>query len=402
MNHLRIWTALAVVTLAFPLAGAIEPSATFAGDGNFGRSVAVAQNLVVVGAYGADRVHIQERGADGTWMETILEGASRSRFGWTVATDGSTLVVGAPEEGHGAAYLYERAALGGWNLAHKLDPCSDTNRVGWSADLDGGLVAVGAAGDYASVGNGLPGGVFLLRRDAAGDWDEEEFLSPEGARRSASFGLAVAVSGDTLLVGSPFEGTRNPGAIYLFQRNLAGEWPMAARLAPGMEHDLVGFSVDLDGDFAIVGARGGGEDVNAGAVHMLERGALGDWAIVQEIRPSTPAFQAGFGHSVALDGFTAVVGSPGDPGIRGTRDAGAVYVLQRGADAAWGEIDRLAVESTYGRLLFGQGVAIAGGNVAVGESGRHTAYLYCVGATLAPPGASPPCAAPPLPTLPLP
>ncbi|HKX45081.1 MAG TPA: hypothetical protein VJP77_00050, partial [Planctomycetota bacterium] len=150
----------------------------------------------------------------------------------------------------------------------------------------------------------------LTAASAAGQCPELDHLVPPDTTNL--FGRALAVDGDTLLVGAPADhGVGNTsGAIYFYER--AGDaWVEADKVhaAPGAADQYFGWSVDVAGDIAVVGAQYAGEGAHNGLAFVFEKIAAG-WT--QRAAWSTDRTQwNGFGQAVATDGTHVVLGEPG-------------------------------------------------------------------------------------------
>jgi len=140
---------------------------------------------------------------------------------------------------------------------------------------------------------------------------EAKLLASDGAE-SDYFGYSVALDGDTAMIGAPTDYSGSPvsGSVFVFARS-AGEWSEQAELLPddGAAGDRFGHSVALDGDSAIVGAiQDDDNGENSGSAYVLIR-AAGVWTEQAKLLASDGADLDRFGASVALDGDTAVVGA---------------------------------------------------------------------------------------------
>jgi hypothetical protein len=185
---------------------------------NFGYSVAVSGDTAVVGAYG-DGDNGSESGSayvfryDGSdWVEeaklTASDGAAGDHFGFSVAVSGGTAVVGAGRDddsgsSSGSAYVF-RYEGSDWVEEAKLT-ASDGAAFDWFGVLvavSGDTAVVGAFGDDDSGSNS--GSAYVFRYDGS-DWVEEAKLTASDAAPSPSFGarfgMSVAVSGDTAVGG---------------------------------------------------------------------------------------------------------------------------------------------------------------------------------------------------------
>jgi len=183
------------------------------------------------------------------------------------------------------------------------------------------------------------------------------------------FGHAVAIDGDTALVGAPWDSddAALAGAVYAFQRTDSG-WVQQAKLTPsdGAANQGFGRPVAIDGDYAIVGALGDDDNgSSAGAAYVLHRTSSG-WSEGPKLTASDGAAQDLFGASVALDGAYALIGAYRDDD-RGT-DAGAAYLFHR-TSSGWTELPKLTASDGVAYAYFGQAVAIDGDYAIVGAHG---------------------------------
>ncbi|MCA9932809.1 MAG: FG-GAP repeat protein [Ardenticatenaceae bacterium] len=220
----------------------------------FGHSVALSGDTVVIGAYqedggagdpvnnsGAAYVFIR---SGGSWSQQTVLRASDAQasdwFGYSVATDGDTAVIGAisegggagnPVSGSGAAYVFVRSG-GSWSEQAILR-ASDAQAwdfFGYSAALDGNTAVIGAyfedggAGDPASDS----GAAYLFTR-SGGSWSEETILRASDGQENDWFGSVVAVHGDTVVIGTyqedggPGDPLPNSGAAYIFVAPLVND-----------------------------------------------------------------------------------------------------------------------------------------------------------------------------------
>lgn len=257
--------------------------------------------------------------------------------------------------------------------------------AGWSVALDGDTAAVGAF--LANVGfAGAAGKVYIFERNEGGaeNWGLLQTLSAADAEPGGSFGYSVSISGDTLVVGAHqkdddilLPGDRvfaDSGRAYVFQRS-GGTWSQIRELEnpTPFGFDNFGFSVSISGDTLAVGAWLAEPAVapltlENGEVSIYQRdlGGPNQWGIVTTITTPTPMGWANFGHDVALDGDTLVVGSPfTDPVFTGTGRAW-VHERNQGGANAWGAVTPL--EADDGELFdrFGDSVAIDGDVIVVG------------------------------------
>ena len=249
------------------------------------------------------------------------------------------------------------------------------DEFGISVAVSGSTAVVGAPLEDAG-GTGA-GAAYIFERDEGGadNWGQVKKLTASDAQAGDLFGVSVAVSGDTAVIGAHFEdaGGNLAGAAYVFQRNEGGadNWGEVTKLTASDAEagDLFGASVAISGDTAVVGAywEDAGADL-AGAAYVFQRdqGGTDNWGEVKKLLASDAGFQDQFGVSVAVNGDTAVVGALTEDA--GGSAAGAAYVFQRdqgGADN-WGEVKKLTASDAQAFDRFGQSVAVSGETAVVG------------------------------------
>lgn len=371
---------LAAALVAMSVATAGQQTRLIAGHGEegdrFGAAVALAGDIALVGAPLADTGDSPGQGAaylfnrnGGTWkLQARLiaeDGKAHDQFGWSVALTDDTALVGAlaadvgGDDSRGAAYVFVRDG-DTWRPQGKLiagDGKAD-NRFGWSVDLSGDTALVGAAladgGDKPGQGAAY---VFTRRGDR---WRQQARLMPSDGGAGDRFGVSVAVSGDTALVGARFavvDDNLEQGAAYVFVRDRDGGWRQQGKLtaSDGVELDGFGVSVALTGDTALVGANGADTGAaDQGAAYVFTRDG-GVWSQRAKLTADDGAAGDAFGVSVALAGDTALVGA-NVAAVSGDAKRGAAYVFTRGVKG-WRQRSKLTVSD--GAELDGLGVSVA-------------------------------------------
>ena len=284
--------------------------------------------------------------------------ADSDLMGAAVSIYGTYAAVGVPayNTNTGAVIIYEKSS-GVWSQVAKLTASdgSSGDLFGSSVALDSATLLVGAPGD-------LTGSAYIFKRES-GSWLQQQKLFPSlGTPASGDqFGGSVALSGNYLIVGAPYwdGGGTDQGGAYIFYDN-GSSWVEDTLLYPSAgtnDNDHFGFSVGIDGIYAIVGAPGWNGD-STGAVFFYEYG--GSWALSQAaITGSTPADQLGY--SVDLNGSKAIIGAVG-------AEEAYVYTLT----TSWGAEQTLSPAATG----FGTSVAISGSYLVVGAPGAEAIYTY--------------------------
>lgn len=236
--------------------------------------------------------------------------------------------------------------------------------------------AVAISGDTAIVGAGGANAAYIFMRDQGGtdNWGEVKKIS--GPVASSGFGSSVDISGDLAIVGAPTYNSLQ-GRAYIFNRNQGGanNWGLMANGTKTGQAvgDFFGNAVSVSGSFAMVGARW--KDNKEGAVYFYERSdhATDDWGI-KEIRKAspTPAADEEFGFSVSIGGNYAVIGS-WDGG-----DRGAAYVHSKDEPYAegWGWVVTLNPATLTNSSSFGYSVSMGIDTAIVGAPGTEEAYVF--------------------------
>jgi hypothetical protein len=327
-------------------------------------------------------------------------------FGRAVAVSGDTVVVGVPEDDDfgincGAAYIFERNQGGAdqWLQVAKLTATTDAgagDRFGDAVGISGDTVVVGAPNDDDEGSESGSAFVFERNRGGRNQWGRVRMLTAEVPSALDRFGSAVAISGDTVVVGAPFGhgGFYDSGLVYVFARNEGGvdSWGRVQSLSIGdpEESAWLGASVAICGDVVVAGApRDDAGASDAGAAYVFERnqGGADSWGQVQKLVPTDPEEEAEFGAAVDASVDTVVVGAAHadaeHPLGYNVHDAGAAYVFERnqgGADQ-WGQVRRLtAPDPEWGDYL-GTAVGISGDTVVAGAHWANQAGgPYDVGA----------------------
>ncbi len=347
---------------------------------------------------------------------TATGGEAGDHFGISVAVDGDTAVVGADRANSrkGSAYIFTRESNGDWTQQVKLDGEETGDQFGWSVAVDGDTVVVGAhAFDGEDASNTTlvnSGAAYVITKpdtdangDGSTDWKDWNSLDADGKdgltakltptdpEAYAFFGGSVALDGNTLAIGSRLydAGDRlGAGAAYVFTKNSGtGVWSQAAKLTASTSLQLayLGYSLAVDGDTVLVGAYGDDTvrgELGSGSAYVFEKPS-GGWTDGNETAKLTASDRQPsgyFGFSVALDGDTAVVGARqhNDPGTGA--GSGAAYVFAR-ESGVWGEKAKLTPSDAAAGDNFGVSVAVEDGTVVVGswqddDNGRNSGSAY--------------------------
>ena len=255
------------------------------------------------------------------------------------------------------------------------------DNFGFSVDVSADTAIVGAT--FEDSGGNNAGAAYIFQRDEGGadNWGEVKKLVASDSQADDGFGVSVAISGDTVLIGANLEDAEasNAGAVYVFERDEGGadNWGEVKKLAasdPEVD-DLFGFDVAIDGDTAVAGAINedtGGNAAGAAYVFQRDEGGVDNWGEVKKLAASDAQAGDQFAYSVAVSGDTTVIGARSEDaaGVM----AGAAYVLQRNEGGAdnWGEVKKLTASDGAAFDNFGSSVDVSADTAVVGA--QHDVY----------------------------
>ena len=352
----------------------------------FGTSVALSGNTALVGSYLDDVGNNFDAGSaymyhwDGSqWVEqaklTASDGAAFDYFGFSVALSGHTALVGALSHdaggtiNAGSAYVYrwdgETWAEQAKLIASDGEP---TDQFGLSVALSGNTALVGANQD--NVGGIINSGSAYVYRWDGETWVEQAKLTASDGQAGDGFGVSAALSGNTALVGAwndDVGDNSDAGSAYVYRWD-GDTWVEQAQLtaSDGEASDFFGESLALRGNTALVGAYlddvGGVTDVGSAYVYRWDGS---QWVEQAKLIASDGAASDWFGVSAALKWNTALVGASGLANISST--AGSAYVF--GWDGSqWVEQAKLAAGDGEVDDMFGISAALSGNTALVGAS----------------------------------
>ncbi len=348
---------------------------------NFGWSTALFNASNPTLAVGADTTNValaSQQGATyvyrrsgATWpLEGTLiasDGLAGDRLGYSVSGAGNTVLTGAFQDDvggsadRGSAYLWTRV-VSTWSQGQKLVAAEGVQDelMGQAVAIDGNTALVGVPHDTVN-GVGWQGSVFVYVKSGA-TWSQQARIVASDGGASDEFGSAVALSGNTALVGAPGDAV-TAGSAYVFVRS-GSVWSQQQKLtvAGAQESDRLGESVAISADTALLGMPGDGAASQGAAFVFVRSGTV--WSQQQKLAASDAAATDNFGAAVGLTGNDAVVGAP-LADISGKIDEGAAYVFVR-SGTTWSQQQKLTAPSGAAGDELGRAVAIFGSDVLVG------------------------------------
>ena len=306
--------------------------------------------------------------------------AEGDEYGWSAVVDGDIIAVGAPyhddvAEDAGAVFIFERAGEQWIETAKLLPPFGEAE--GWFGRwlaLDDGRLVVGAPYEDvapAAGGDGIvDAGVVYIYEQIGGEWLRTATLLPESPTPGASFGWSVAIDGDRLAVAAwaETEGEELAGAVHIY-RQQKGLWQIEARVAPPEPQPVhqFGRDIELEENVLIVGAPGhdNGEVDDVGAVFVYHQYNF-TWNFTGTFVAPDGGEGDALGSQVALSLPWFAAGAYGQD--QDGWDAGAVYVWR--LDDYWSLHSRVVASDWALGDWFGYAPALQGDRLVVGSPHR--------------------------------
>jgi hypothetical protein len=254
---------------------------------------------------------------------------------------------------------------GGWTEEQKLlaSDGGSANVFGSSVSLDGDTALIGANGDDD---NGHWSGSAYVFTRIGTTWTQQQKLLPSDGAAEDQFGCFVSLSGDTALIGAPFDGDNGDfsGSAYVFTRT-GTTWTQQAKLtAPdGGVNDWFGYCVSLVGDTALIGAQGDVNGGDSGSAYVFTRSGT-TWTLQQTLLASDGAAGDCFGYMVSLSGDTALIGADYDDD--NGENSGSAYVFTRTGTTWTQQAKLLALDGAAGDDFSGGGVMLWGDIALIG------------------------------------
>ncbi len=346
---------------------------------SFGRSVAIDGDYVIIGA--SEKAYVFNRTGDNVWDSgyklVASDATSDIDFGYSVNISGNYAVVGASatDDGKGAVYLYERTGTNTWGSETKLSaPDDGAKSFGSAVAIDGDYIIVGAP---AHISASTAGAAYVYQRSSGNNWGSEAKLNGTGTDRFDEFGHAVAISGDYAIVGAYYDDSVafGVGAAYMFHRTGGNSWSEEYKIVPSdtVQAYSFGNSVAINGDYAAVGSNNARPDstIQAGAVYVFSRNGT-DWSEVSILTAAEIRSSENFGFSVSMDADSIAIAT-----------TSRAYHISELSSGSWGEpirTDRPETSAAY----FGHTVAIDGDYAVIGapntdisdDSNAGVVYIY--------------------------
>lgn len=391
IRAISILTALTSVSLAvaddFSVVGSIvSPDA--ANYDAYGSDVAFANaSTLCVGVRGADAqgsnagaVDIFNLTSEG-WAfiqrPTAVGLQPGDQLGEAVAGDNTWFAAGATRHDamgvdSGAVWMFRNNQTN-WAHAQRLLPpvTSAGARFGSALALEQDTLVIGAP-----LHSG--GGSVSIFTQANSAWTHALTIAIPTPGASNRFGESVALAGDWLAVGDPYDDAViiDGGAVYLY-RHVASAWILKQTLRPtqAVAREYFGQSLSIDGTRLAIGVYGANSGANSGAETSgrVELYELSDnlWQSTDVIEPLEPIMGGNFGWDVALDGDRLAIGAPGAGSDLAPLSGLVSYYIR--TKLVWNVVVDAVLIDRHPQDLLGACVALRDGQLAIGAPGAPDA-----------------------------
>jgi len=320
-------------------------------DENFGTSLSTYKEYVIAGVP-SHEINGEIKGAafiykrnGNNWEKQhkliASDGKDEDWFGESTAISDNYAIIGAPGENtkRGAVYIYKRND-NSWIEVQKLiaSDGESGDYFGGSVALDGNYLIVGAEDDEnENCINGYSSGAAYIFEKEDNLWIEKQKIIASDGECGDEFGTSISISGDYAIIGAPYAG--NGGAAYIFK--ISGSiWTEQQKLTHSYleQYDYFGSDVSIDGDYALIGARG--DDKEEGAAYVFKRDG-NSWTEQQVLKAHDAGvngdflFWGRFGTSVSISRDYAIISAPY------TEDwMGGAYIFKRDGNS-WTEQQKI-------------------------------------------------------------
>jgi hypothetical protein len=304
-------------------------------------------------------------------------------LGISVAIDGDTAVVGAPDTmvngiDAGAAYVFVRSG-NTWTQQAELTATNGMpgQQFGVSVAVSGDTTVIGS--QQTVNGNVYQGNAFVFVRSGT-TWTQQAELTVPNSNGNTNFATQVALDGDTAVLTSSTTTSNSTGTIfyntdYVFVRSGTTWSQQAALTVPdsiatatdSVATDETGFSIS--GDTVVIGVdlHHANESLSGVALVYVRSGST--WSLQAELDdPAGPVYD-GFGEALSVSGDTVVIGAQFAT-VNGTHDQGAAYVFVR-SGTSWTEQADLTPADGTANQNFGGTVALDGDTAVVSAGATY-------------------------------
>lgn len=360
-------------------------------DGKVGSSVAMDNNLIVIGTtnnindtFNSGSVYIFEQIDENQTRQIAKIQADDAQeddyFGASVAIKNNLIVVGAPQEDSqaedaGSVYIFKHQTDNSVQQIQKIQAqdSNESNFFGNSVAIDGNYIVVGAP--YANSEEERSGAVYLFKYITDDQILQLAKIVPEDIQTDDNFGISVAISGDYIAVGANGKENRR-GSAYLFKRINDEEIIELSTLKTEEEleeEDQFGSTIAIDQDLIAVGSPSlYKEQNNEGKVYLFKN-IDDNIVLLPTIQADNKSQNDNFGASISLHNNLLIVGAPNKNNEE--YNSGSAYLFEINNEMPQ-QLFELNIFALNENAEFGKSVAINNNYFIVGVPGFSTERLY--------------------------
>ena len=359
----------------------ILTNATGLDNYRYGSACSLRGYYLVVGERGNNAAYLYKRGLNEEWSQIKDLSLLMSGFGCSVDMDDGYIVIGAENENgdKGEAAIYKDDGGDTWSNYYTVvgSDAVSGSLFGSSVSISGAYLVVGAPGDSSSKG-----AIYIFKRNSTNNtngWTQYQKIVSEIPTIGDYFGASVAFDGEDIIVGATGN-SNGSGAAYVYSFDSDSEvWQFAYNLYPSNreENAQFGGSISVSSSYLAIGAQyeDANSIVNSGAVYVYKK--VDRWYEVEKVTGVNENSYEGnrFGCSVELEGDFLIVGSVGSD------DKGVADVFYKKRD--WGHLKKIYVSGLSTGDSFGSSVTIYNRFLAVGadassagSSGEGKVYIF--------------------------
>jgi len=301
------------------------------------------------------------------------DGAAGDIFGFSVSIRDDYAIIGAIFDNNengiyaGAAYVFKRSGST-WNQQAKLIASDGTqgDQFGWSVSICDNYAIISA---YNDDDNGLSSGSAYIFSRSGTTWTQQEKLLASDGTADDYFGHSVSIDDNYVIIGAPYNHNGDYyGSAYIFTRS-GTIWTEQTKLlaSDGAAGEQFGYSVSIDGDYAIIGASNGAKSNTA---YVFKRN-LTNWNEQAKLIASNVTVNTAMGSPVCINGNYAILGT-----------FSSAHVFKRN-ETTWIEEAKLIPSDGTEVPFFGESVSINGDYAIIGASmdsdngiGSGSAYIF--------------------------
>jgi hypothetical protein len=288
-----------------------------------------------------------------------LDSEAGNLFGKEVSLSNNRAVIAANHyntdgDEFGSVYVFDFID-GNWTQSAKLVASDESidNAFGFSMSISDDTLLIGASRDNS---DGIKSGSAYIFNYDGSSWSETTKLSASGRAVDDYFGSSVGILNNVALIGAygDDDNGSNSGAVYYFEL-INGNWLQKSKIvsSDSSELDHFGISLSLTDNRALISASLGYK----GAAYIFDLDNNGDWQETSKLRPSIFGLAPTYGYSVDLDGDRAIVGD--------TKSSGFAYVFELRNDN-WIRTHRINLHDSLHEDYFAGKVSISNNQVLIG------------------------------------